>query len=1132
MSERIGFYICHCGINIAAQVRVKEVAEYAATLPNVVISRDYLFMCSDPGQELIENDIREYHLTRLVVAACSPRMHEKTFRAACQRAGLNPYRAFHQVCVREHDSWVTEDEDEATKKAKTLIGAGILRVAHQHNLTPAEFPVCTNTLVVGGGIAGMQASLDVAKAGFKAYLVERQPTVGGHMLQFDKTFPTLDCAACIGTPKMVSVGQEPNIELLSYSEVEDVSGFIGNFKVKVRRKSRYIENNCTGCSECEKVCPIDFPNEWDVGTKTRKAIYRPFPQAVPITYCIDKYERAPCVQTCPAGTNVQGYVALIKLGRYQEAVNLIMEKLPFPGTLGRICPAPCEEACRRAEVDSALAIRDLKRFAADQVNLSELSLPKIEDRPEKVAVIGSGPAGLTVAYYLRLKGYQITIFEALDQLGGMLRVGIPDYRLPPDVLDNEINHILKHGIEIRTGVRFGSDLSLKDLREDGFSAVFLGIGAHDSILMHIPGEDKAENVIDAVGFLRETNLGRGEVPGNRVIVIGGGNVAIDAARVAKRLGARNVTVVYRRSEREMPAYPEEIQGAKEEGIEISYLTAPVSIHSQDGKVTGFECIRTELGPPDASGRRRPVPVEGSEFVIPCDAVIPAIGQKIDVSWAEGEPDLKLTTTNTFMVNPHTFQTSISDVFAAGDAVTGPATVIEAISAGHKAVAAMHRYISGEDLDRYAEELAVEEPPGTDWQEIPEETETAPRVVSAHLDPVERAENFDEVDRNFSEEAAKKEADRCVDCGGCCECKLCVSACEAEAVNHSMEDKVEEIDVGSIIVATGFDPLDPTPMEQYGYGKHANVLTNLEFERMSNATGPTDGKLLKRDSHDRFKFTEPPKSVAILHCIGSRDINYHEYCSRTCCMYALKYAHLLKDKCGHDTEVYNFYIDMRCFGKGYEEFYKRVQSEGVRMVRGKASQVEEKDGILTVTAEDTLSDSMVKVPVEMVILCTAMEPRPDANEVTRIFGINIGSDGFFQEEHPKLEPVSTPTSGVFLAGACQGPKDIPDTVAQAKGAAAEALALSASGQVAVSPMISAIDPDICIGCQVCVGLCAYSAIEFNELKGISEVNEAVCKGCGSCSGHCPSGAAKVRHFTDKQIFAEIDGVMNAIAEVGI
>ncbi|MGD8263818.1 MAG: FAD-dependent oxidoreductase, partial [Desulfobacterales bacterium] len=262
MPERIGFYICHCGINIAYRVRVKEVAAFAASLPNVVISRDYLFMCSDPGQELIENDILEHHLTRVVVASCSPRMHEKTFRAACQRAGLNPYRAFHMVCVREHVSWVTENEDEATQKAKTLIGAGILRVFQQDDLTPATFPVCTNTLIVGGGIAGMQAALDIAKSGFKAYLVERQPTIGGHMLQYDKTFPTMDCSACIGTPKMVSVGQSSNIELFTYSEVEEVSGFIGNFKVKIRKKARYVRDSCLGCDECVNVCPVQKTNEW------------------------------------------------------------------------------------------------------------------------------------------------------------------------------------------------------------------------------------------------------------------------------------------------------------------------------------------------------------------------------------------------------------------------------------------------------------------------------------------------------------------------------------------------------------------------------------------------------------------------------------------------------------------------------------------------------------------------------------------------------------------------------------------------------------------------------------------------------------------------------------------------------
>lgn len=361
------------------------------------------------------------------------------------------------------------------------------------------------------------------------------------------------------------------------------------------------------------------------------------------------------------------------------------------------------------------------------------------------------------------------------------------------------------------------------------------------------------------------------------------------------------------------------------------------------------------------------------------------------------------------------------------------------------------------------------------------------------------------------------------------CGICSDGCVAKAIDFTQEDEVVKLDVGSIIVATGFDAMDPTDMDQYGYRRLPNVITNLEFERLSNATGPTRGKILLHDPADRFSYTRAPESVAILHCIGSRDEHYHEYCSRTCCMYALKFAHLIKDKCGHETQIFNFYIDMRCFGKGYEEFYKRVQAEGVRMIRGKATEVSlgtsgEDEGLLVVSAEDTLTNRKLKVPVEMVVLCTAMEPRRDAGEVARVLGITTGADGFFTEKHPKLEPVSTPTSGVFLAGACQGPKDIPDSVAQAKAAASEAQALSTRGVVEVSPMISHIDPDVCVGCQVCRDLCPYSAIEFDERRHVSVVNEAICKGCGSCAGYCPSGAANIRHFTYRQVFAEIEGLL--------
>jgi heterodisulfide reductase subunit A len=346
---------------------------------------------------------------------------------------------------------------------------------------------------------------------------------------------------------------------------------------------------------------------------------------------------------------------------------------------------------------------------------------------------------------------------------------------------------------------------------------------------------------------------------------------------------------------------------------------------------------------------------------------------------------------------------------------------------------------------------------------------------------------------------------------------------------------ETIQVGSIILATGYDLLDPTPMKPFGYGRYANVFTSLEFERLSNATGPTGGRILMRD--DAGGFAAPPQSVALVHCVGSRDVNYHPYCSRVCCMYALKYSHLIKEKVGHHAQVYDFYIDMRCFGKGYEEFYRRCQEEGTVFIRGKVAEItdqsesEAEAGKLIAIAEDTLLGERVRVPVDMVVLCSAMQARADTSEVGRLFGVNPGADGFFLEEHPKLGPLNTATDGVFLAGACQGPKDIPDTVAQASGAAAKSLSLATRGVVAVPSAISWIDPEVCSGCQTCIDLCAYGAITFDARRQVSVVNGALCKGCGSCSTACPANAAQVRHFQGRQIFAELDGIMAALSAVG-
>ncbi len=1118
---KIGVYVCHCGMNIAPKVDVAAVSQFAQDLEHVEVARNYKFMCSNPGQELIIQDIREQGLNRVVVASCSPRMHEPTFRNACEMAGISPH-CFQMANIREQSSWVTEESEKATAKAKNLVAAAASRVVHHRPLRTREVAVKKSVLIVGAGIAGMQAALVSAGTGFNVYLVEREPSIGGHMAKFDKTFPTLDCAACISTPKTVSIGQHPNINLYCNSEVVKVEGFVGNFTVTVRRKPRYVsEETCTGCGQCAGACPVEISSPFDEGLSFRRAAYRSFPQAVPPAFCIDKRDRAPCTRTCPAGLNVQGYIQLAKQGKYREAVQIIMKRIPLPGVLGRVCPSPCEAECRRAETDQPLAIRELKRLAADHVNLDDLPKPEIEEKEQKIAVIGSGPAGLTAAYDLRLMGYQVTIFESLSVLGGMLRVGIPDYRLPPDVLDREIDHILGHGIEVRTGISFGTDLTIQDLEKDAFSAVFFGIGAHKSIKLGIPGEEDTAGVLDALAFLQDVNLGSRRKPGDRVVVIGGGNVAVDAAGVAKRTGSETVTIVYRRSEKEMPAFSEEIEGVLEEGVELSCLTAPVRIFTENNKVAGLECVRTELGPQDESGRRRPIPVAGSEFVISCDAVVSAIGQKPKAPWANQLAELQWTRYGTLEIATQTGQTSLTHVFSGGDAVRGPATVIEAVADGHKAAVGINEYLQGNQKERVGAEESTDETPGDDWLGIPADCDFQPQEKTTRLNGKVRVTSFDEISRGLTAEQGIMEARRCLNCGGCCECGECVKACEASAINHAMKEETVEIEAGALILATGFNTFDPTPMAQYGYGVYPEVYTSLEFERLNNATGPTSGHLLMKNG-------QPPQRVAIVHCVGSRDSRHMKYCSRVCCMYSMKFAHLVREKTG--AEVWEYYIDVRAPGKLYEEFYDRVQEEGVHFIRGRVAEVTcipdspADEGCLTVVAENTLTRRISRVAVDMVILSVGLEPADGSDEIGRLTGVSRDGDGWFTELHTKMAPVSTPINGVFLAGCCQGPKDIPDTVSQASGAAGEAVALLSKGTVRTLAEISGIDPDTCIGCRTCIEVCPYSAVQFSAGQGIAKVIEPLCQGCGSCAAACPSSAARIGHFSDKQIMGELEALL--------
>lgn len=654
MAERVGVYICHCGSNIAGTVDVEEVARWAGeNIKDVVVSKDYKFMCSSLGQAMIEEDIKKEKLTRVVVGACSPHLHEKTFRTACKNAGLNPY-LFDMTNLREHVSWVCNDKEAGTAKAKALIAGSAERVKYQQPLEPSYVDVHPATLVVGGGITGLQAALELADAGHPVYLVERSPSVGGHMAQFDKTFPTLDCSACILTPKMSEAGQHENITMLTYSELEEVSGSVGKFKVKIRKKARYVvEKDCTGCGICMEKCPRKIVDEdFEAGLGYRKAIYTPFPQAVPRTPVID-------VENC--------------------------------------------------------------------------------------------------TYFQRGK-----------------------------------------------------------------------------------------------------------------------------------------------------------------------------------------------------------------------------------------------------------------------------------------------------------------------------------------------------------------------------CKVCSKVCPTNAIDYEQQDEIIEIDVGNIILATGWKLFDCKKVPQYGYGRLANVYTNMEFERLCNAAGPTGGKIVMRDGK-----TEP-KSVAIIHCVGSRDVNHNAHCSAVCCMAALKFGHLILEKT--NAEVYSFYIDMRTNQKQYEEFYQRLLEEGMHFVRGKVAEVTDaarnpdEQGKLIVQCEDTLLGKQRRIPVDMVVLMGAIEPQADAKELGLKCGISCSMAGWYTERHPKLDPVATMTDGVFVAGVCQGPKDIPASVAQGAAAAARIAGMITKGTVTIEPIVASIDEEGCSGCRICNDICPYNAIEFDEEKNVSRVITALCKGCGTCVSACPAGVITGAHFNNEQIFAEIDGIL--------
>ncbi|OPY68593.1 MAG: Glutamate synthase (NADPH) small chain [Syntrophorhabdaceae bacterium PtaU1.Bin034] len=878
-------------------------------------------------------------------------------------------------------------------------------------------------LVIGGGIGGMEASLNLVEAGFKVYVVDEKPNIGGTMAQLDKTFPTNDCSMCIMAPKLVEVGRNPNIELLMGTEVVRLEGEPGNFQVVLKRRPRRIlKEKCTSCGLCAPHCPLEVPADYNEDMSRRSAAYINFPQAIPSTYSIDR-EIPPCVNRCPINLNARDYVGLIAQGRFLESLDVIREKLPFPGVIGRICNHPCESACLRGEkVDQPLAICALKRFVADyEVGKREIPVPEVAPaKGKKVAIIGGGPSGMACAIEVRKAGCDVTIYESHEKLGGMLYWGIPAYRLPKNVLERETSVIEKMGVEVRYNTQVGKDISLKDIH-GRFDAVYIGIGAQGGRKLGIPNEDTA-GVLSGVEFLRAVAKKQPISLGGRVMVVGGGNVAADVALTAKRVGGKEVSLACLEKREEMPASTEEVAQMREEGILIHNSWGPQAVHAVDGKVKGIVFKRcTSVF--DDEGRFNPAFNEGITKEFTVDTIILAIGQSTEPDFLADLEGLEVLRGGWIKADPVSLETTVKGVFAGGDAVTGPRLAIDAVAQGREAAESILRYLEGRDLKegRAAKETEL-------VVEVPENIEKRFRAIIPTV-PLSERSGFDEVERALDEMAAMAEAERCLNCRRCLGCRICEDACKPGAINYFQGPEEVKVSVGSVIIATGFEEYDPSVRPELGYGLYRNVVTSTEFERILSATGPTSS-IVMRPSDGKI-----PKKVAWLQCVGSRD-KTHGYCSSVCCMYATKEAIIAKEH-QNDLEPTIFYMDMRTFGKGFDQYYERAKEEhGVRYIKSAISRVLEDNatGDLDLVYVDEDGEVCTE-RFDMVVLSVGMRPSPSLGGLARALGVELNEHGFVKTS--SVNPLITTREGIFAAGAAESPKDIPETVMQATGAACEA-----------------------------------------------------------------------------------------------
>jgi len=815
---------------------------------------------------------------------------------------------------------------------------------------------------------------------------------------------------------------------LTNTQLIELDGEEGNFTARVKENPRFVDLlKCTSCGECAKVCPVDVPSEHNQGLVTRKAVFKQYEQAIPGGYGISKRSTAPCKATCPAHVSIQGFIALMNQGKYAEALKLFKQEHPFPGSCGRVCHHPCEAVCTRGDADEPVAIQYLHRYLAElDFDGDETFIPEVaEKRDEKVAIVGSGPAGLTCAYYMAQKGYGVTIFEKLPVKGGMMTVGIPEYRLPKDELAKEIEVIENLGVDIQTSMEFGKDVTLESLKKDGYSALFMATGLHGSRGLGVKGED-LDGVIKGVDLLRDAAMGKAQKFSGRVMVIGGGNVAVDVALTARRLGAEDVTMVCLEKRDEMPAWDYEIEEALEEKVKIVNSLGPLRFLGTNGKVDEVE-FQECTAVFDESGRFNPQYDDCKLTSYEIDTVIVAIGQMGELDFADKE-GIALTPPGGFKADPVTLQTPIEWVFAGGDAFYGPKSVVDAVASGKEAAQSMQRFINGEDLKEGREKSWDYEKP--DINNVPR----LERVKPVKIGVDEREGNFREVTLNLAKEAIEREAARCLSCGICSECYQCVDACLAGAINHDEQPKIRDLNVGSVIMTTGATTFDPSGLDDiYMYKRSANVMTSLEFERILSAGGPTMGHLVRPSDE------KEPEKIAWLQCIGSRDTNKcgNGYCSSVCCMYAIKDAMIAKEHSEKELDAAIFNMDMRTFGKDYEKYYNRAKDqEGVRFIKSRIHSVVEEPGtdnlILNYADEE---GKMQQEIFDMVILSVGLVIPQESVDLTTRIGVELDKYHFVKTS--TFNPLQTSRPGVYVSGSFQGPKDIPSSVTEASGSAAAA-----------------------------------------------------------------------------------------------